>query len=58
MIRTPYPELLTDRTQQLAAFLEWNAGIQASMDDYHTHPFAACPHNGSCTRRYRRTGLR
>jgi hypothetical protein len=57
-MNTPYPELLTDRTQQLAAFLEWNAGIQASMDDYHTHPFAACPHNGSCTRRYRRTGLR
>jgi hypothetical protein len=47
-MNTPYPEILTDRTQQLAAFLEWNAGIALARTEYTLHPFARCQHNGNC----------
>lgn len=41
-MNTPYPELLTDRTAQLAAFAEWNAGIERARRDYWANPIAAC----------------
>jgi hypothetical protein len=47
-MNSPYPELLTDRTQQLAAFLEWNAGIALARTEYTLHPFSDCQHNGNC----------
>ena len=53
-MRTPYPELLTDTTARLAAFIEWNADVQASIDEYWQHPQSPCPHQGNCNRAARR----
>lgn len=53
-MNTPYPELLIDTTAIAAELAAWNRAIQRSIDEYHTHPQSSCPHNGACTRRYRR----
>lgn len=54
-MRTPYPELQTDVTALRAAFADWNAAIQRSMDEYALHPLARCGHGPHCARAYSRS---
>ena len=49
-MRTPYPELQTDVTALLAAFADWNAGVERARREYAIHPFSYCHHRGRCPR--------